>query len=176
MVIPVVALASFSPAVGFDSTTLKASSASRTESRAIDRVTVFTLCPAAKLIWPEGSTPPVKSAASTVAPLRVCTAQSTVWAAVVSPSRAKTSFTVFAPVPVPSTTSGVTTAIDTLEPSLSRIELVTLVAASVSPTGFERLRLKVSVASTVVSWSSGICTSFRVSPAAKVRRVVLKWS
>src|SRR5437899_2901182 len=72
------------PALGLDSVTVKASSGSTWVSPATPIVMTFEVSPPAKLTVPDGSTPPVKSAPLTAAPV---TAQLALAAPLVSPVR-----------------------------------------------------------------------------------------
>ena len=153
------------PAPGLDSVTEKASSGSTMLSPATPMVMTFEVSPAAKLTMPDGSTPPVKSAPLTAAPLTV---QSALAGWSVLPVRVTVKVNGVLP-DWPSALSALAAAIDK-DASSSTIEPVALLSRIDAPSdGADRETAKLSLLSTIASPTMAIRMFCCVTPGAKVR-------
>ena len=134
-------------------------------SPATPMVMTFEVSPAAKLTMPDGSTPPVKSAPLTAAPLTV---QSALAGWSVLPVRVTVKVNGVLP-DWPSALSALAAAIDK-DASSSTIEPVALLSRIDAPSdGADRETAKLSLLSTIASPTMAIRMFCCVTPGAKVR-------
>ena len=153
------------PGPGADRVTVKVSLPSTWVSPATLTVMTFELSPAAKLTRPDGSTPPVKSAPSTPAPL---TAQWALSAPLRSPTRVTVKVNAVLP-DWPSALSALVAAIDS-DASSSTIVAVAVPSRIDAPAdGSDRMTVKVSLPSTTESPVTATRMFCCVTPGAKVR-------
>src|SRR5262249_14424026 len=113
---------------------------------------------------PVGSTPPMKSAPSTAAPV---TAQRALTALVVSPVRVTVRANGGGPG-WPSALVALVAAIDSEASSLQIAPLAVAVPITAPMPGSDSLTVKTSLASTAVSPATSMVMTFEVSPAAKL--------
>ena len=153
------------PAAGWDSVTQKVSFDSTRVSPATPMLMTFELSPAAKLTVPVGSTPPVKSAPLTAAPV---TAHWALSAPLRSPVRLTVKVNAVLP-DCPSRLLALVAAIDS-DASSSTIVPVALPSRIDAPSdGSDRVIVKVSLPSTIASPATATRMFCCVTPGAKVR-------
>ena len=153
------------PVLGEDSVTEKASSGSTVLSPATSMVMTFEVSPAAKLTVPDGSTPPAKSAPVTAEP---ATAHWALAAALRSPVRV----TVKVKVVPPESPSGLSALVAAIDSELSSLRMMPVALPSTidAPSdGSNRVTVKVSLSSTIVSPTMATRMFCCLTPGAKVR-------
>ena len=152
------------PAPGLDNCIRKASFASTALSPATSKLTIFEFSPAAKLTVPVGSTPPMKSAPFTAAPV---TAHWALAAPLRSPVRVTVKVNAVLP-DWPSALSALMAAIDSEASSLTMVPFAEAVPRMVPAPGLDSVTEKASFGSTAVSPATPMLMTFELSPAAKL--------
>ena len=156
------------PAPGLDSITEKASFASTAVSPATPMLMTFELSPAAKLTVPVGTTPPVKSAALTAGPV-------TAHWALAAPRRSPVRVTVKVNSELPDWPSGLSALVAAIDSEAGMKSSLTIAPVALpsridAPSdGSDRVTVKVSSASTIVSPATATRMFCCITPGAKVR-------
>src|SRR4051794_16408123 len=161
------------PVEGLESLTVKPSFGSTVLSPATLTVMVLLVSPAAKLMLPEGSTPPAKSAALAGLVPEPATVQAVLAAPVVSPVRVTVKVKGVVVPAAPSALLALAAAIDNCAPVMVVSSLVMVPVALAVPRvapveGLESLTVKPSFGSTVLSPATLTVMVLLVSPAAKL--------
>ena len=158
------AVTRMAPALGSDNVTEKASFDSTVVSPSTSMVMICELSPAAKFTWPDGRTPPAKSAPFTAGPV---TAQLALAVLLRSPVRV----TVKVKAVVsdwPSALSALVAAIDSEASSLRITPSAEAVPMTAPALGSDRVTVKASSDSTAVSPATSTVMTLELSPAAKL--------